>query len=249
MSLATWFVTSKTGIFNLMQTFFTLFNIPLTVPIAFGLIFRRVPKWSAFGAVVWGLITGATVRLLLNWDIGPQVYLAFAMTFAIFSTSRWTGTLYIKNKLLLGALSVAIAAGMAALFLATPVGDVAEWKRLLAIASGLALGGSLYFFARVFALETEEERAQVAAFFKKVDTPVDVEREVYAAGRRQVSTLPIVGRTMMLLGGMICLAFVQPMTLTEQVAVAAMSCILLGFGGFMWRYGRNMERRGETMRH
>ncbi|MBL0174467.1 MAG: hypothetical protein IPP94_04225 [Ignavibacteria bacterium] len=249
MGLATWFVTSKTGIFNLMQTFFTLFNIPLTVPIAFGLIFRRVPKWSAFGAVVWGLITGATVRLLLNWDIGPQVYLAFAMTFAIFSTSRWTGTLYTKNKLLLAAISVAIAAGMAALFLATPVGDVAEWKRLLAIASGLALGGSLYFFARVFALETEEERAQVAAFFKKVDTPVDVEREVYAAGRRQVSTLPIVGRTMMLLGGMICLAFLQHMSLTERVAVAAMSCILLGFGGFMWYYGRNMERRGETMRH
>ena len=94
MGLAIVFVTSKFGIFNLMQAFFTLFNIPVTVPIAFGLLFRRVPKWSAIGAIIWGLITGATTRYLLHWDIGPQVYLSFAMTFTIFSTSQYTGALY-----------------------------------------------------------------------------------------------------------------------------------------------------------
>lgn len=46
MGLAMTFIHSTFGIFNLMQAFFTLFNIPVTVPIAFGLIFRRLPKWA-----------------------------------------------------------------------------------------------------------------------------------------------------------------------------------------------------------
>ena len=249
MALAMLFVSSTFGIFNLMQAFFTLFNIPVTVPIAFGLIFRRVPKWSAFGAVAWGLIVGATARYLLNWDIGPQVYLSFVMTFAIFSTSRWTGMLYQRSKALAALLGAVVAIGMTALFLLNPVGQIAEWQRLLAIAAGLGLGISLFFFSRLFALETDEQRAQVAAFFKKVDTPVDMETEVFVAGRKQVSTLPIVGRTMMLLGGMICFAFVQEMSRSEQIAVALMAAILLGFGGFMWWYGKRMETRGDTLRH
>jgi hypothetical protein len=249
MGLAMLFVSSTFGIFNLMQAFFTLFNIPVTVPIAFGLIFRRVPKWSAFGAVAWGLIVGATARYLLNWDSGPQVYLSFVMTFAIFSTSRWTGILYQRSKALAALLGMAVAAGMTVLFLTSAVGQVAEWQRLLAVAAGLGLGASLFIFARLFALETEEQRAQVAAFFKKVDTPIDMETEVFAAGRKQVSTLPIVGRTMMLLGGMVCFAFVQDMSRSEQIAVAIMAAILLGFGGFMWQYGKRMETRGDTLRH
>ena len=76
-----------------------------------------------------------------------------------------------------------------------------------------------------------------------------METEVFVAGRKQVSTLPIVGRTMMLLGGMICFAFVQEMSRSEQIAVALMAAILLGFGGFMWQYGKRMETRGDTLRH
>ena len=44
-----------------------------------GLIFRRVPKWSAVGGITWGLLAGVTGRYLLGWDIGPQVYLSFVI--------------------------------------------------------------------------------------------------------------------------------------------------------------------------
>src|SRR3989339_386859 len=90
-SLAVLFVSSQYGIFNMMQTFFTLFNIPVTVPLCFGLIFRRVPKWSAVAGIAWGLLAGVSGRYLLGWDIGQQVYLSFVMTFGIFATSFWTG--------------------------------------------------------------------------------------------------------------------------------------------------------------
>ena len=70
VGLAVIFVTSQFGIFNLMQAFFTLLNIPVVVPVAFGLIFRRVPKWAAVGAITWGLIVGVTVRYGL--DVGHR---------------------------------------------------------------------------------------------------------------------------------------------------------------------------------
>jgi hypothetical protein len=232
-----------------MQAFFTLFNIPVTVPIAFGLIFRRVPKWSAVGAITWGLIVGATARYALGWDIGPQVYLSFVMTFAIFSTSQWTGKLFLTNKKGLILLCIAITLAMAYFFASVVMNDVAEWQKMLAYVSAVALGSSLYGFARFFALETEDDKRIVREFFTKIDTPIDMAKEVFVDGRKQVSTLPVVGRTMIFLGILVCLSFFNEMTYGETVAVGVMSGILISFGSFMWLYGKRSERRGETQAH
>ncbi len=248
MSLAIVFVNSKFGIFNLMQAFFTLFNIPVAVPIAFGLIYRRIPKWSAAGAITWGLIVGATTRYLLNWDIGPQVYLSFVVTFGVLVTSPLTGRLYARSKLGMAALCAVIAAAGGLLFAVAIVGDPAEWQRYLAIAAAIGLGASLYGFSRLFSLETEEDRRIVAEFFRKVDTPIDVAKEVYGAGKRQVSTLPLVGRTIIFLGLLVAAAFFTTLTLNEAIAVGAMTTILLGFGSFMWLAGKKGERAEEAER-
>jgi Na+/proline symporter len=248
MSLAIVFVNSKFGIFNLMQAFFTLFNIPVAVPIAFGLIYRRIPKWSAAGAITWGLIVGATTRYLLNWDIGPQVYLSFVVTFGVLVTSPLTGRLYARSKLGMAALCAVIAAAGGLLFAVAIVGDPAEWQRYLAIAAAIGLGASLYGFSRLFSLETEEDRRIVAEFFRKVDTPIDVAKEVYGAGKRQVSTLPLVGRTIIFLGLLVAAAFFTTLTLNEAIAVGAMTTILLGFGSFMWLAGKKGEREEEAER-
>ena len=252
MTLAVFFVTSKFGIFNLMQAFFTLFNIPVIVPLAFGLIFRRVPKWSAVGAITWGLITGATARYLLGWDIGPQVYLAFAMTLGIFATSHLTAVLYKKNKIGLGVISAAIALGLAILFsqsvVGNPFGIDPQLQLNIAYLSALSLGASLYFFARLFSLEKEEERKVLEAFFKKLDTPVDVAKEVYGGGRRQVSTMPLVGRTVIFLGFLVSAAFFTHLEALEFVAVVAMVCILWTFGGSLWIFGKRVERKEEAER-
>ncbi|MBI3787672.1 MAG: hypothetical protein HY276_05375 [Ignavibacteriales bacterium] len=243
MTLAIIFVHSKFGIFNLMQAFFTLFNIPVIIPMAFGLIFRRVPKWSAVGAITWGLIVGGTARYLLGWDIGPQVYLAFVMTFGIFVSSPWSAMLYRNNKSALALLSLAIAIVTGTLFYNTPVGEIPGWQQGLSIFSALILGGSFYGFARLFSLETMEEKNMVAEFFKKIDTPIDVAKEVYGAGRRQVSTMPLVGRTIMFLGLLVSVAFFTSLTGLETVAVAAMVTVLLGFGGSLWIFGKKAERK------
>ncbi len=241
--LAIVFIQSTFGIFNLMMAFFTLFNIPVIVPMAFGLIFRKVPKWSAVGAITWGLIVGATTRYVLGWDIGPQVYLAFVMTFAIFSTSGWTARLYQTRRGLLAIMAVTITVLSGALFFATPVAPMVLWQQALAVVAAVTLGLTLYVLSRLFAGETDDERRLIAAFFKKIDTPIDVAKEVYGAGRRQVPTLPLIGRTIMFMGVLVSMSFLTAMPGIDAIAVGAMSGLLIVFGGAMWFLGWRGRRR------
>jgi Na+/proline symporter len=243
MGLAITFIHSKFGIFNLMQAFFTMFNIPVAVPIAFGLLFRRVPKWGAIGAIFWGLITGASTRYLLGWDIGPQVYLATFLTAAVLVTSPYTGKLYLTRKPLLGLISVLIAGALSVLFALNAVAGTPEWQVILAAGAAVVLGASLFPLARLFTRDSDEEKKAVAAFFAKLDKPVDVQAEVYGAGRKQVATLPIVGRTIIFLGLLVSMAFLNSLGTTEAIAVSAMVSILLGFGGTLWLAGRRVAAR------
>jgi SSS family transporter len=253
--LAIVFVNSKWGIFNIMVAFFTLFNIPVTVPLAFGLLFRRVPKWSAVAGISWGLIAGAAGRWLLGWDIGPQVFFSFVMTFGIFATSRWTSGLYERNKPMLLAVAtlVTVAVGLlVTLFLRPEVSpllslvDAADRVRL-----GLALGWtaavlygiSLYPFARLFALETDEQRAQVRKFFEKLDTPVDVQKEVFGSGKKQVSVFPLVGITLIIMAALLSLVFLTDLQGSE-VVVGTMIGLFFVIGSALWYFGKRSEIRG-----
>ena len=86
------------------------------------------------------------------------------------------------------------------------------------------------------------------AFFKKLDTPIDVAKEVYGGGRRQVSTMPLVGRTVIFLGFLVSAAFFTHLEQLEFVAVVAMVCILWAFGGSLWIFGKRAERKEEAER-
>ncbi|MCC6397432.1 MAG: hypothetical protein IT282_10470 [Bacteroidetes bacterium] len=242
--LAVLFVTSQFGIFNLMQAFFTLFNIPVSIPMAFGLIFRRVPKWSAVAGITWGLIAGVAGRYLLGWTIGPQVYLSIVMTFSIFATSIWVADLYRKNRPVLWAISAAIAVLVGLLFEATAAVEVTPGIRVLVWCVAASFGVTLPFFARLFTLETEETRRVVAEFFKKLDTPVDVEREVYGAGRQRVTVFPLVGGTTIIMGALLSLVFLTPLSPGEGQILGVIIGILVVFGTAMWYFGKKSETRG-----
>jgi hypothetical protein len=95
----------------------------------------------------------------------------------------------------------------------------------------------------MFAKETDEDRRVVAEFFKKLDTPIDVATEVYGAGRKQVSTLPLVGRTIMFMGLLVSAAFFTGLSGPEMIAVGIMAGLLIFFGGLMWFLGKRGERK------
>lgn len=242
-ALAVFFVNSQFGIFNLMQAFFTLLNIPVVVPVAFGLLFRRVPKWSAVGSITWGLIIGLTTRYILGWDIGPQVYLAFVMSSSIFIGSYRLGKLYKENKTILALICLGVALACAGLFTTNIVGEVAAWQQLLAITSALILAISLFVFAKLFSSETAEQRQIIDEFFKKLDTPVNVAKEVFGAGKKQISTFPLVGGTTIVMGALMSLIFLTDVEGAEVPALAAMVIIMIVFGALMWYFGKKSEIR------
>jgi solute:Na+ symporter, SSS family len=243
MGLAITFIHSTFGLFNQMQAFFTLFNIPVTVPLAFGLIFRRIPRWAALGSILWSLIMGASARYLLGWDIGPQVYLSTILSFGVLLTSNRVAELYRTRKPLLWAVSLAISAVMTAIFALSPGSAAAPWQVAAAIACAVVLGPTLVPLARLFARDTEEDRQEIGRFYARLDTPVDVQQEVFGAGRKQVATLPVVGRTIVFLGVLVGLAFLNTLETGEVVAVLAMMTILLGFGGTLWIAGKRVQMR------
>ncbi|MEK7671484.1 MAG: hypothetical protein AAB344_04615, partial [Bacteroidota bacterium] len=244
--LALVFVHSQFGIFNLLVTFFTLFNIPVTVPTAFGLIFRRVPKWSASAAIAWGLIAGATTRFILGWDIGPQVYLSFALTFGVFVTSYWTGKLYKSNRWLIAAMSLLLASGLSWLFTHSAVGKLSDIQYAFAIVAGVTLGLSLFGFSKLFASETDEQREVIKEFFKKLDTPIDVAKEVFGQGKKQVSTFPLVGGTTIGMGILMSLIFLKDVSPEETIVLGAIIVLLIVVGSLMWFFGKKSEIRTAT---
>jgi hypothetical protein len=58
-----------------------------------------------------------------------------------------------------------------------------------------------------------------------------------------VATLPVVGRTIVFLGVLVGLAFLNTLGTDETIAVIAMMTILLGFGGTLWIAGKRVQMR------
>jgi len=138
---------------------------------------------------------------------------------------------------------VTIAGALSALFAMNAVPGTPQWQIILAAGAAVVLGASLFPLARLFTRDSDEEKKAVAAFFAKLDRPVDVQAEVYGSGRKQVATLPIVGRTIIFLGILVSMAFLNSLGTTEAIAVSAMVSILLGFGGTLWLAGRRVAAR------
>jgi hypothetical protein len=237
------FVNSEFGIFNLLVAFFVLFNTPVTVPTAFGLVFRHVPKWSGAAAMTWGLVTGVVTRYILGWEIGPQVYLAFLMTFGVFVTSHWTGRLYEKNRAVLAVISLSMAFLLSWLFTSAAVTDLTMVQQVAGIIAGAGMGLSLFGFARLFASQTAEERQVLDEFFRKLDTPIDVAKEVFGAGKKQVSTFPLVGATVIGMGLLMSLIFLMDLTGAEESILGMIITLLVCIGGAMWYFGKRSEIR------
>jgi len=68
------YANSSLGIFNLMVVFVSLFQVPIAVPMVFGLLFRKPCRRAALASMLSGLVAGFVFRFLLGWSVGLQVY-------------------------------------------------------------------------------------------------------------------------------------------------------------------------------
>ncbi|MDZ7373311.1 MAG: hypothetical protein ONB23_05010 [candidate division KSB1 bacterium] len=246
--LAIWYARSSLGIFNLMALIVGLFQLPLSIPVAVGLLSRRVARWSATAAMSWGFATGLLAQFALRWPLGFLIYGSAGATLAILFGSWPLGALWRRSPVACAALSAAV--GVALWFglpaaAAEPLSQGPLWAtRLIA----LAMGGSLFAFARRFADESEEERRVVEEFFRRLATPVDVAREVLSRHSPQSSPVRIVGLVSLSLGMLVLGLLLFPSGRQVWPANAAVGAVLVGCGACLVRLGRlgSREQRPGT---
>jgi solute:Na+ symporter, SSS family len=243
IGLAVLFEHSKLGIFNMMQVFFTLLNIPVVLPIACGLLLRKASRWAAIAVIVWGLIIGLTTRYALGWTMGYQIYAQASLTFILFVASSWLGRQYVKNRGAVVTAAVVITGLFYYLAVATATHPLSGLMLAITALAVAALGASLIIFSRLFSSETEAQRKVLDEFFKKLDTPVDVAREVFGAGKKQISTFPLVGGTTIVMGLLMSLIFITGVPANEQPILGVMVSIMIVFGILMWYFGKKSEIR------
>ncbi len=236
------FAKSKFGIFNLMQVFFTLLNIPIVLPIALGLLIRKASRWAGIAVMVWGLIIGITTRYVLGWTIGEQIYAQFVSTLVLFVESYSLGILYKKSKEQSAVISSVVAIALFVFFLMTASTPLNGVIISLIATSAAALGISLFIFSHLFGTETEEQRKVVNKFFKKLDTPVDVMKEVFGAGRKEISTFPVIGGITMFMGLLVSLLFFSGVPREQMSIIGILASILVLFGAIMLYFGKRSRK-------
>ena len=101
----------------------------------------------------------------------------------------------------------------------------------------------MIYFAKLFAEETDQDRAVVAAFFEKLKIPIDLIKEVYSKGVKEVSTFPMVGKITMLMGALVALLTFFGMTGNEIIITLLLSVLMIISGYAMVYFGGKSERK------
>ncbi|HUO09283.1 MAG TPA: hypothetical protein VM008_13330 [Phycisphaerae bacterium] len=101
---------------------------------------------------------------------------------------------------------------------------------------------SLFFLTAAFFYRPSRHRAserQVRRFFRRMNTPVDFEREIGHDNTR-VQAL-ILGRVMCLYGALVALILLVPNSLDARIGVAACSAMMLALGATLLLYARRLN--------
>jgi len=101
----------------------------------------------------------------------------------------------------------------------------------------------VYYFSRLFANETIEDRKIIEQFFAELNTPVDVIKEVYSKGILEVSSFPFVGKIVIIIGCLIAFLAFFDMSYSEVVITIILSVILIVIGLLMVYFGGRSEKQ------
>lgn len=241
-ALGLWYSTSRLGIFNLMVVVVSLFNLPLAIPMAVGLLSRGVARWSAAAAIAWGLGINLLAQYVLKLPVGYLIYAGAGFSTLILFASIPLGRWHAGRRGLVRLVAVAWAVLLWVCLpqaATVPLGPVSVWVlRLAAVAYGL----SVPLLAARFSGETEAEKRTVDAFFAKLATPVDVVREVFADGIPSSAGFGLVGALTAAIGAAVWFLVAFPSGRGEWPLNLVLGGVLMLAGGLMVVFGRRSER-------
>ncbi len=207
VGLALFYMKGGSDLFTILTTIFYLAAPATAVPIVLGFFYRRAPKFAGIASIVWGIVIGFVTNLALKWHIGPQTYISLGLCMSIFIASPLLGDLWRKKDgkisvIIISFLFSAFVSGMLLLgspenFLITIKLGKLEWytgvsSNLLIFIIAIFLWVSSVYFSKKFG-EEDTKKEELADFFKKLDTPVDVKAEVTGKSKAAVEVFRLVG--------------------------------------------------------
>lgn len=116
-----------------------------------------------------------------------------------------------------------------------------HWK----VAMAMTLGVSSFLLTTLWWPRTKPaDRERINAFFKRMKTPIDFEREVGEAN--DGLQLRVLGMALMVVAGFVAALVVAPQSLADRGAVLLVATALLAVGTPMWLVGRRRSARGHA---
>jgi SSS family transporter len=244
--LALSYYYSGRDIFGIMTRILAIFAAPAGVSIAFGLLIKRLPRWSAVASFAWGFLASIVAQLILNWgkwSLGYQIYLSLGAATFILLFSYHVGKWYKEDKSKLLAFSILSAAIFGFFLVLGTLEPMTSMQQISVIASSLVIGASVWLFGYLFSSETESEKEMVNNFFKKLATPIDVATEVLGRGVQERSAFFLVGIITTLFGGIVAVSYVTLLitgvvTSSDGVAFLSVAGVLIVIGLPIFFFGR-----------
>ncbi len=247
-----------------------LTGVAISIPLTLGLVVRRISRWAAVGAVVFGTLAAIVCSDLsifgpfhifgfMKYPFGYRVFFIIAVTLAVFLLSRPIGRVG-RNRLVAITLSVAVAAGFWFFFLflntnemlswstvfsgaQPPVGDESPAHYLVAMSiAAVTFGYLTYLFARIYSRDLDEPEPEVDRFFALLKTPIDADKEV-GDERQTVLAYHFVGIIVLLLALMSLALLLFPSGREAPIVNVALSIILALIGFGIMQGGKGLLRR------
>lgn len=238
VALALVIIHSDYGVFSFSNIFFGLTGVPSAIPMLLGIMTKKISRWSAMASVLAGVLMASLARFVLLYSLGQQFLITVAVTLLFIGISYPLGRLYNARRSYAALLSLLLAGLLYFFFLiANDNPDLAPGNMLatasmhvwllLATLAFFAIG---YGFASLFGKDLRSSQEEVERFFEKLNTPVDVVKEVLAAGARESNVFPLVGWMSVGLGALSLLTLIAPVARTKIGVNLGISGLLILFG-------------------
>jgi len=240
-------IHSSYGIFTISNIIFGLTGVPLAIPLLLGIMYKKMSRWSAISSVLAGTLMAVVARFALKFALGPQYIITVIVTLSFIFLSYPMGKLYVKNRA--RALFVNIGLGIilwlcfmtvnsnANLAFGT-INEIFDGGILAFLSSSFfwvlisAIGFSVisFQFTKIYAKDLLANQDTVKKFFEKMDTPIDVEKEVLSRGAKEVNVFPIVGGVTIIISLVSCIILLIPSARTNIGVNIAFSGLLMLIG-------------------
>lgn len=235
------------GVFSFSTIFFGLTGIPSAIPMLLGIMTKKISRWSAMASVMAGVLMASLARFVLQYSLGQQFLITVAITLLFIVISNPLGRLYNVRRTYALVFSVLLSSVLYVFSLIannnpglspgnlTATVHAGGVEFLLSAHFWLMLSTVAYFvlsyiFAALFGRDVSSSQAEVTAFFEKLDTPVDVVKEVISAGARESNIFPLVGWMSVGVGAVSLLVLIAPVARTNIGINLGISGLLLVFG-------------------